>query len=543
MKTNYELLKLIERFDNLDDFIKEILKIHKNIKIGHIYEWVSNICISFGMSKYGKDIKMLSGNAQDLVDFTFNLDTLTINEGSVEGISDIKFIKNDINKLIEMEDYEGLLNYFTKLINPTKGEQKKRGEVFTPLELVNEMLDKLPKKVWSNPDLKWFDPANGIGNFPVCVFIRLMKGLESVIPDKEDRKKHILEKMLYVAELDRKNCFIYNLLMSEDGKYKLNIYQGNSLELDIHKQWEIESFDIIMGNPPYQKTTNGVSSGGGNGLFLSFINFSFKNLNENGYLIFINPPSFFSIGRSLNNNEVSILNDIFMKNNILYMNIEECKKFFPKVGSKFCYYILQKSYNEDIETNVICSYNNKVYDTKLNLKNNNFLPYLISKESLSIAKKILNTFNKLKIFHSPDNRCDKKHVIKTKDNNHKYPIQATSKQIVYSNKECKWQYNKKILMSRSGYLKPFYDDGIIGIGGDCFSCLVENKEEGEYIINLINSKLYTFFIEIYKWSGFHHRKILQQLPYIKLENLNDENIYKYFNLTHKEINLIEEIIN
>ena len=41
-------------------------------------------------------------------------------------------------------------------------------------------------------------------------------------------------------------------------------------------------------------------------------------------------------------------------------------------------------------------------------------------------------------------------------------------------------------MSESGYLKPFYDDGIIGVGGHCFCCLVKNKEEGEYIINLLN---------------------------------------------------------
>jgi len=28
------------------------------------------------------------------------------------------------------------------------------------------MLDKLPKNVWKNKNYKWFDPANGMGNFP-----------------------------------------------------------------------------------------------------------------------------------------------------------------------------------------------------------------------------------------------------------------------------------------------------------------------------------------------------------------------------------------
>ena len=39
------------------------------------------------------------------------------------------------------------------------------------------MLDKLPPEVWTNPNLKWLDPAVGIGNFPVVVYIRLMKDL------------------------------------------------------------------------------------------------------------------------------------------------------------------------------------------------------------------------------------------------------------------------------------------------------------------------------------------------------------------------------
>jgi hypothetical protein len=39
-------------------------------------------------------------------------------------------------------------------------KKKKFGKVFTPMKLVNEILDKLPSKVWYNKDLKWFDLAN-----------------------------------------------------------------------------------------------------------------------------------------------------------------------------------------------------------------------------------------------------------------------------------------------------------------------------------------------------------------------------------------------
>ena len=124
-------------------------------------------------------------------------------------------------------------------------------------------------------------------------------------------------------------------------------------------------------------------------------------------------------------------------------------------------------------------------------------------------------------------------------------MQATSVQIVYSSKQCKNQYNKKVLMSESGYLRPFYDNGILGVGGHCFACLVNSEEEGEKIIDLLNSKLYTFYIETNKWSGFHNKVVLQDLPNIIFDidiNNNNNNIYKYFNLTDEEIKLIEDTI-
>lgn len=77
-------------------------------------------------------------------------------------------------------------------------------------------------------------------------------------------------------------------------------------------------------------------------------------------------------------------------------------------------------------------------------------------------------------------------------------------------------------MSESGYLRPFYDDGILGVGGHCFSCLVKDEHEGQYIINLLKSKVYSFYINVNKWSGFHHKMVLQDLPYITLkEDPND----------------------
>ncbi|MEK6832903.1 MAG: hypothetical protein AABY32_02555 [Nanoarchaeota archaeon] len=80
------------------------------------------------------------------------------------------------------------------------------GEVFTPFPLVEEMLDKLPKEVWNNKDLKWLDPACGTCNFHLAIKERLMEGLKDIIIDRDEREKHILENMIYGVDT-REKCY------------------------------------------------------------------------------------------------------------------------------------------------------------------------------------------------------------------------------------------------------------------------------------------------------------------------------------------------
>ena len=438
-----------------------------------------------------------------------------------------------------------LLNFINDSLKPKDVEKKKYGEVFSPMHLVNEMLDTLPAHVWKDPNLKWLDPANGMGNFVIAIYFRLMEGLKEHFPDASLRKTHILENMLYMSEINKKNCFIAKQIFDINNEYKLNIYNGDTLTLDTEKEWNIKQFDIIVGNPPYQSVTEeGVVKGGGNNLYTKFIYMSDRLLKDNGFLLYITPPTFFSIGRSNNKDDSNVRRDVFNNYFIHHINLEECSKYF-KVGSKFIYYLIEKRQELNPKIEVICKYNKKIYHTTIHqelLNNAEYLPYLLTNDSLSICNKVKSMDNKLSIFHSPDNRSDKKHVKKSKDEEHKYPIQATGSQVHYSSKECKNQTDKKILMSESGYLHPFYDDGVNGVGGHCFALLVKDKSESDYLIKLINSNLYKFYIEINKWSGFHHVKVLQSLSYIKLNNdFTDEDLYAQFDLSQTEIDLIKEI--
>ena len=84
-----------------------------------------------------------------------------------------------------------------------KEKIKKFGEVFTPPELVNEMLDKLPKDLWLDKTKTWLDPACGNGNFLVEVKRRLMESLVDEIPDAQERERHILENQIHGVEIQR----------------------------------------------------------------------------------------------------------------------------------------------------------------------------------------------------------------------------------------------------------------------------------------------------------------------------------------------------
>ena len=111
------------------------------------------------------------------------------------------------------------------------------------------------KSIFTEPNLKWFDPATGMGNFPVAVYLKLMEGLKIQIPNDEDRKKQIIENMLYMSELKKKNVFICHQIFNINSQYKLNLHEGDTLELDIKSVWNIElnDFNVILTNSPFNK--------------------------------------------------------------------------------------------------------------------------------------------------------------------------------------------------------------------------------------------------------------------------------------------------
>ena len=97
-----------------------------------------------------------------------------------DNIKDTMGVKTNLIYNMNAKDIQAKIEKYL----PVKIKEKDEyGEVFTPQILIEEMLDHLPKSVWKNKDLKWLDPANGIGNFPMVAYMKLMEGLKDVIPN------------------------------------------------------------------------------------------------------------------------------------------------------------------------------------------------------------------------------------------------------------------------------------------------------------------------------------------------------------------------
>jgi len=396
-----------------------------------------------------------------------------------------------------------LLELIDSCLKPKKLEKDQFGEVFTPMYLINEMLDNLDKSyikeqgrsIFTEPNLKWFDPASGMGNFPIAVYLKLMEGLKTQIPNDEDRKKHIIENMLYMSELNKKNVFITHQIFNMNNQYKLNLNEGNSLELNTENIWEIKKFDVVMGNPPYNKSKDGTLKGGYGGRSLWDL-FVVKSLNdwvsENGYLVFIHPPSW--------RKPEHYLWEVLGKKQLLYL-----KTYSKKEGNKIfgCstlvdYYVL-KNTNIYKET-IIDGQDDKSYS--INLNDWNFLPsgtfdnirQILGKNEVLYSRTIYGT--------------DKKNITKLKTEKNNLPVvhNMTKKDglgFVYSSEDKGHFGVSKVILSFGEFQYPYNDwNGEYGMSQICYGLKINSKEEGDKIVEAINSVKFKEILKYTKWSTF-----------------------------------------
>jgi hypothetical protein len=387
---------------------------------------------------------------------------------------------------------------------PVRDEEKdKFGEVFTPAALINEMLDKLPPGVWSDPTKKWLDPANGIGNFPMIVYKRLMEKL----PDKydkdgvkySDKSKHILKNMLYMCEINKKNVAISRRIFGSEQDANICCCDFLNEEEKWKKQFGIEQFDIIIGNPPFQKEQEGKREGGfgGRTLWDQFIVKSLELLKPNGYLTFINPPPW-------RKPEHELYKLMTQDNQLLYLHIfnkKQGQQLFD-VSQRVDLYVIEKK--TKYKNTIIIDELGKTND--FDLSKWSFLP---NYEYNSIKKIMNSEENKDNVIYDRTiYGTDKKNMNSTKTSEYKFPVvhSITQEGMVfwYTNDKSKGHFGvPKVLLNFNENQYPVNDfEGKYGMSQITFGIPITSKKQGDDIVNAINTDEFKEIIKATKWGVF-----------------------------------------
>lgn len=454
-----------------------------------------------------------------------------------------KSLKKGKKKLKIVQEKKKLKIVLNINIDININKKKIYGEVFTPFSLINQMLDMMDQKLFLNKNNRFLDMGAGTGNFSICLFYRLKKTLKKEIPDLKERVKHIIQKMIFMSELQRENISILKKIFGLEA----NIIEGDFLNYNGKK------FNIIIGNPPYNseglkkvpsnKQDKKVNDG--KTIWPEFIKHGMNLLKSEGEMITIIP----SIWMKPDKKKIyNFITNYKIKKLRCFSNTETNKIFNKNAQTPTSILYLKKSSND---------YQVLIYDKDMD----DYVNYLYSKgEPLPVfGASVLTKIKTSQNIEVIKTNCPSKKIKFSKIRTVDFPyknirtckLSGLKPYLIteYSNKKLLNYNKKKLILAHKMYGFPFLDiNDNYGVSTrDNYVILSENEKELIKIKEFLSTKTALYLFECTRYRMKYLEKyIFELIPDInKIKNfpetINDDSIAKFYNLSEKEINAIQNL--
>ena len=415
-------------------------------------------------------------------------------------------VSTHMRGMLATKRMEDVLSLYREHLKPRIYEKKNIGQVCTPFNLIERILDKIPHKIWKNKKARFFDPAAGMGGFLVIIYKRLMSALDDVILDSTERHEHIIKNMLYAADIDNLSVHLMKKIFGS----KLNIYHGDTLSIDILKYFSVDGFDVIIGNPPFEKMQHNekAARNGGDSLWMDFI---FRSLSEwllpQGYFGMLLPPGWRKPADDKSRSR-GIWDLMSVQNTPIWIEMyddKESKKFFDRnVSIRFDLVVLKLVYNYGFKTDIRQTNGERTYT---DVKDLPFLP----NGNLRYWTKLMKSKQKnTNIFYSSSIYDSRRNCIsRCKTNEFKYKVihsihKDGSVVYLYTNKKDErggFDVPKVLLNRFGGWNTPILDvNGDFGMSETVFAIKIKSKEEGDMLMNYFSHSMLLRYQQDMTWA-------------------------------------------
>ena len=391
-------------------------------------------------------------------------------------------------------------------LNQDEGHFQNSNDICTPMQCVKDMVDSVPSSLWKRKNLKVLDSCCGNGNFHAYI---------------AEAKTSL--KNLYFNEINEKR--IRNV-QKYFGK-NINLTKRDFLEFgmcDNSITGKDCLFDLVVSNPPYAKFCGDKRASKNHNLSREFIKKALDITKPNGYILFIAPDNWMSFS------DRNLLPSLMSKYQFHHLNIHGAKKYFPKVGSSFTWFLLQKTPNKNPFT--VENHYKRHDKVKVRVESGiDFIPLYYSDEVRKLIKKtIYADFPKYAVETTSDlHRTTKSDLISPKKNvRHPYRLIHTPKQTVYASRPHKYQDGWKVFLSLSDRYGTFVDN--CGMTQSVAFIRCKSKKEADRVKCELDSPVYRAINNLTRYGNFNNIRILQRFPRLKYIHLTkqQEKLVDYF---------------